>query len=154
MPKNHKKYVLSSLATVPASASKAGDITSAGRWVAGVGTEFKSDKTIVEGDWIFAGGEIRRIERIVSDESIYLEEAFTADIAVATALEVVKASRAREISLVNIGGATATVDGSNLIANASLSFDETMLYRGSQRDYPDPLVVDASTSDVDVLIVY
>ena len=49
---------------------------------------------------------------------------------------------------------TGVERGANLAAGGGLSFDETMLYRGVQRDYPDPLVVDASLSDVDVLIVY
>ena len=156
MPKNHTKYILSSEDTVPASAPRTGTIEVAldSQFVVGTGTEFKSDKRIVEGDWIFANGEVRRIERIISDESIYLEEAFTAAVDPATALLVTKASRAREISLVNIGGGAATIDGSALAAGGALIFDETMLYRGVQRDYPDPLVVDASLSDVDVLIVY
>ena len=161
MPKNHTKYILSSADatvpdTVPASAPRTGTIEVAldSQWVIGTGTEFKSDKRIVEGDWIFANGEVRRINRISSDESIYLEEAFTAAVTAGTALVVTKASRAREISMVNIGAGVATIDGSNLAAGGGLSFDETMLYRGVQRDYPDPLVVDASLSDVDVLIVY
>jgi len=154
MPKNYSKYVLGTLDTVPASESKDGTIITAGKYVTGVGTKFKSDKTIIEGDWIFAAGDMRRIERIMSDESAYLEEAFGSDIAVAEALVLTKASRAREISLFNSGGIATTIDGQPLAIGAGVSFAEENWYGGAQRDFPDPLLVDGATSSVDVLIVY
>jgi hypothetical protein len=163
MPKNHQNYIISAgqVDTVPAaSATKTGDIEVVGRWVTGNGTEFVSDKTIVEGDWIFVSydpgaGTVHRasrIERIASDESILLEDAFEDDVPAATSFKVTKASRAREMSVYNPDGG-ALVDGLALGAGAGLQFAEEMWYRGAQRDFPDPVVVDAVTA-VNVLIVY
>jgi len=154
MPRNSKEYVLSTLDTVPASQAKAGQTVSTdGRYVTGVGTSFKSDPNIVEGDWIFADGEVRRIERIMSDTSAYLDEAFTAPL-VADNLFITKASRAREISLVNVGGAATTINGTVFSAGVSKTYGEDTMYGGVQRDFPDPLVIDGATSAIEVLIIY
>ena len=99
----------------------------------------------------------------MSDTSLLLEDVPTNALTlietplVAEALFITKASRAREISLVNIGANSASVDGVALGSDAGMSFAEEMLYGGVQRDYPDPLVVDATINggtSIDVLIVY
>lgn len=155
MPRNSAEYTLTTLDTVPASVSKSGtvDIAAGSRWVVGTATSFKSDKSIVEGDWIFVGGELSRIERIVSDTSMYLEDPIVGPI-VAQPLVTVKASRAREISLANIGGAGALINGNAFAAGVVKTYGETEWYGGAQRDFPDPMIVDASGTTVEVLIVY
>ena len=156
MPRNSHEYILSSLDTVPASLPQAGQtVDSSGQYVTGTATLFKSDKTIVEGDWIFSpvNREVRRIERIMSDTSAYLDEAFSADLS-GEDLYIVKASRAREISLANTGGADSTINKTRFTAGVTKTYAEEMMYRGAGRDFPDPVVIEGNLSDIEVLIIY
>jgi hypothetical protein len=69
-------------------------------------------------------------------------------------LQIVKASRARYIDLANTGGASATIDGVTLANGLTLNLGKDPLYRGSQRDYVDPMVLDATGTSVTVSIQY
>jgi hypothetical protein len=158
MPKNFENYQIpaSSIDTVPASIVKAGTVDSDGRWVTGTGTSFKSDKGIIEGDWIFSvtEKEVRRIERIASDGSVYLEEPFSNPLS-GENLRITKASRARELNVTDTTGG-ASIEGVVQSAGGGFAFAEEMQYRGAQRDYPDPVIADATAAGgpFNVFIVY
>lgn len=154
MAKNSVNGELSAVDTLPLSSAATGTMSSDNttKWVFGVGTLFESE--FVDGDWIFdtTNNQLARIDRVISDTEIYLKDAFDTNVPVAIPFKKVAQSRAREISVTNIGGSDTTIDGATFKAGQNKSWQETMMYRGAQRDFVDPLIVDGSTSACSYLI--
>ena len=153
MPKNHSKYILTTLDTIPSSVAKTGTLISEGKFVTGTGTKFKSE--VLVGDWVFdeAQGEMSRIITIMDDEKMYIEDAFTVDLAGIPFISTAQ-SRMRELSIANRGGSNTTVDGEVFASLEVSTFGEEMMYKGAQRDFVDPVVVDGATSNITVQITY
>ena len=57
-----------------------------------------------------------------------------------------------EITRKDLGLFTATIDGVEFKANLSKSWEEHMMYNGTQRDFVDPVIVDGATSACSYLL--
>jgi hypothetical protein len=152
--KNSVNGELTTLDTLPLSSAATGTMSSdfTTKWVFGVGTAFESEFN--DGDWIFdtTNNQIARIDRVISDTEIYLVDGFEIDVPAPIAFKKVEQSRAREISITNVGGSDTTIDGVTFKAGLAKSWSEAMLYNGAQRDFVDPLIVDGATSACSYLI--
>ncbi len=142
--------------TVPASTTGTGTITTLGKAVIGVGTKFATE--MPAGSWIFNSAsspqEVRRVVTVTSDVLAYLSEAFTADIA-SIAPKIIKQEDAKCVSIaVSIMAASANgvLDGKVFPAGASVAFSKDSRDSSSQRDLVDPLIVDASGTNMLILI--
>lgn len=156
MAKNNIHYEIdTAIASVPADISKAGTLDSVDVKVTGTGTAFKSDGRIREGDWIYdpAQAELRKIKRIIDDENLVLEDAFTSDLS-GVAFRLTYQSRAKEISVTNVGLANATIDGGVFEAGISKSITKGSTTLTSQNSFVDPIVVDASSTVISVMEIY
>ena len=104
--KNSVNGELTTLDTLPLSSAATGTMSSdfTTKWVFGVGTAFESEFN--DGDWIFdtTNNQIARIDRVISDTEIYLVDGFEIDVPAPIAFKKVEQSRAREISITNVGG--------------------------------------------------
>lgn len=152
--KNSVNGQLTTLDTIPLSLTATGTMSSdfTTKWVIGIGTAFLSE--FKDGDWVFdtTNNQIARIDRVISDTEIHLEDAFEANIAAPIAFKKVAQSRTREISVTNVGGVDTTIDGVTFKANLSKSWEEHMMYNGTQRDFVDPVIVDGATSACSYLL--
>jgi len=148
--KNSIYYSITSKVTVPATATKTGTITTKGKNVVGTGTKFNSE--IKKGDWIadlVTNNELRIVTDVRDNLFLTIDSAFSADIGGAT-LTVVR-SRAKQISLANAGGATATIDGTTMAVGESVTYPKSNK-NPDGKDFIDPLLVNATGTTVKVQI--
>lgn len=129
--------------TFPASATKTGTITvpTTNTTVIGVGTLFTTELQV--GGWIcdIAHDEIRQITAIKSDTQLAIDHVFTNALA-AAALKYVGPSDSVELSVVF--AATGKVDGVSFPGNVGIAFSKASRDRSGQRDFVDPIIVDAT----------
>lgn len=101
------------------------------------------------GDWIvdLTQDEIRKITSVGDIHTATIDSAFTVDLAVATALVVVKKSpMPREISvLIPAGNGNGALDGQTLYAGVGVNASKMSRERGANTDGIDPIIVDATT---------
>jgi hypothetical protein len=148
--KNSAYYAVTTKVTVPATSTKTGTITTAGKNVVGVGTKFTTE--IKKGDWIadlVTNNELRVVTDVRDDLFLTIDSAFTADIAGAT-LTVVR-SRAKQVSLANAGGAAATIDGVTFAVGESVTYPKSNK-NPDGKDFIDPLLVNGTGTTIKVQI--
>ncbi|HTJ52631.1 MAG TPA: hypothetical protein VL443_24415 [Cyclobacteriaceae bacterium] len=73
--------------TIPIAVTSLGTITSGGKCVRGVGTQFTR---LLIGSYLYDGNVLRQIDYIVSDTMLFLKQAFPTDISVGIALKFVE----------------------------------------------------------------
>ncbi len=151
--KNSKFYqITSTKTTVPALSLKTGTIATVGTQLIGSGTSFLS--TIQKGDWIVdivTNNEVRKVVAKFSDTVAQIDSPFSVDIVAGAAFNVVR-SRAKHVQISNSGGASATIDGTTMVQGETITYSKAeKLPNGS--DFIDPLIVDASSTTVDVSIL-
>lgn len=145
---------ITGLTTIPAPVALTGTITSDGIVVTGSGTDFLNE--VKDGDWIWDSSqeEVRQVKSMsIRLQVLYLEEAFTADIAAPIALEVIPDSDLEEISLLNSGAIDATIDGNALGAGENVSFDKKAADARGRKGFISPKVVDGTGTTVRVLTI-
>ncbi len=151
--KNSKFYqITSTKTTVPALSLKTGTISTIGTQLIGVGTSFLS--TLQKGDWIVdivTNNEVRKVVAKFSDLVAQIDSPFSADIVAGAVFNVVR-SRTKHIQISNSGSASATVDGTTMVQGETLTYGKAeKLPNGS--DFIDPLIIDATSTTIDVSIL-
>ena len=139
MPKT-EYYDLTSADSVPASESGTGTYNSAGKRVTGTGTNF----TILrEGDYLVSSTEERviRIERILSDTTLILEESFPNNVS-GDDFDYVKATKAK-IILLSIGAKAddVKVDGTDLAEDDAITVECSEIDKKSGVNFVHPVYV-------------
>lgn len=149
--KNSNFYLLGAKDTVPASTTETGTIDTNGINVIGTGTLFKSE--LKTGAWLvsLAQDEVRKIMNIRDDGFMTIDSPFTADLAALTALVVCR-SRAKLVSITNVGGAPGAVDGVSIEIGETVSFPKSSK-NPDGKDFIDPLIVEPSGTTIKVLIL-
>lgn len=151
---------IAGVATIPAATLITGQITSDGLFVTGdanalfdvvdptTGTK-TARREFGIGDWIYdpGQGEVRRIKN-ADDRTkvIELEEAFTADIAIAINFQVIRDSIIKELSIVNTGIAAGVLDGQPFARGEEF----TAVIRDKNKRGVDPIVVDGTGTTLKV----
>jgi len=114
--------------------------------------------------WIYdaAQSEVRRVAYVGSNNTLQLEKAFTADLAGVAFVYVGGsatdpfAAMPREFSLTNAGPADATINGktNQFLDGLTVTNSEIMISRGGFRDRVQPIVLDATGTNVAVTLIY
>lgn len=150
--KNSRYYNLAAKDTVPASVAKTGtiDIAAGSKNVVGTSTAFKSE--LKPGDWIvdLAQDECRKVMDIRDDEFLTIDSAFTGAV-VGIAL-VVTRSRAKQVSVANVGGANGTSDGANIVPAQTLNYGKADK-NPDGKDFIDPIIVDPTGTTIQIEIL-
>lgn len=149
--KNSIFYQLTTHDVVPASSTKTGTIKTAGINVTGTGTLFLSE--VKPYDWIvdITNDEARKVMTRRDDLFLTIDFPFTADFAAGTTLKVVR-SRAKSVSIANVGGASATIDGSAFVQGETLTFTKSNKNPNGS-DFIDPIFVNATGTACDIQIL-
>lgn len=145
--KNSHYTVVGSLDTVPASALATGDITTDGAQVTGIATLFLSEVQV--GDWLFdkiTNNEIRRVTSIGSDTILYVDEAFSVDIAGAQAFRITRSV----LTFIGIGipaGATGFIDNTAVTEKTSMNWSSADNQSGVANIFVDPVVIEPTAGN-------
>jgi len=149
--KNSRYLALAAKESLPLSALKTGTISSAGNIITGVGTAFKSE--VRPGDWIVdlvTNDELRKVISITDDTHLIVDEEFTLVLPALSVIRTVR-SRAKMISVTNVGGANATLDGVNIIPGQTTTFPKSEKNPNGS-DFIDPIIVDPAATTITYII--
>lgn len=138
--------------SVPFNANGTGTIVTFGEAVVGTGTLFKTEMLV--GSYIVSEsqGECRRVRRVDSDTSAFLEIPFTIDL-VSAAPSLIKWFKAKPVEIIfNYVSGTVVVDGVTLTKSVTLS--KASRDRSSRKDFIEPIIVDSTSGVVEVTVQY
>lgn len=147
MAVNYKNVVTSSSTghdTFPASATKTGTISIAAgeTTVIGTGTLFTSELQNL--GWIcdIAHDEIRKITQIKDDTTLAIDHPFS-NVITGAALKYVGPSDSVELSIL-FSAVPGKIDGVTYPANVGIALSKASRDTSAQRDFVDPVIVDAT----------
>lgn len=134
------------------SALPTGTIGTEGIAVTGVGTKFLSEMPTGSVIVDLSAWEWRKVVRVDSDTLAYIEKAFSSDIAPSTTPQIIPSSiaRAKMISISTAGA--ALID--NKAFTGALSLPKSNNEISGRRDFVDPIIVDATSTSMQVSILY
>ena len=155
---NNQTTIITGKQSIPVSANKTGTISTVGTAVVGVGTKFITE--MPPGSFVvdLNAWELRRVASVSSDTLAYLVNAFSVDISAGTTPNLIHAAlpfpaRPAEIAI--------SIDGANpngLLFNQSfggeLDLSKAQRDRSSASDRVDPIIVDATGTFMNVLVIY
>lgn len=154
--KNTNYAYITDKRTVPFNETATGTCSTNGERVDGVGTAFRSEMRA--GSWLvdLANDEIRQVDRVESDTLAYLKQAFTSDLTIG-AFEIIKATETQVVSIsiqIPSGAAgNAEVDGSTFPKGTSMTFSKGDRDGNKSKDFVDPIIVDATGTAAQILIM-
>lgn len=141
--------------SIPLNSAKTGTIATYGLSVVGTNTLFLTE--MIAGSYIvdLTQWEVRRVERVDSDTSAVLSQAFTANISAGTTPSVIRKQIAspREISIA-IDSTSANGVLNNLAFSGSLTISKSSSDRTSQWDNIMPIIVDGTGTTIKASILY
>lgn len=156
--KNSNYLFITGNQTVPASANGTGTIQTVGNKVIGTGTLFLTE--MPAGSWLvdLSQDEIRRVvfDSTETNTQATLEQAFTSDIAALTTPNIISKEDANVVSIsvqIPAGQDNGTLDGQNFPSGTSVTFSKDSRDRSSARDLIDPVIVDATDTQMQILIL-
>ena len=136
--------------SIPFNANGTGTIVTHGIAVVGTGTLFKTE--LQAGSYLvdLTQNECRRVYRVDSDTSAFLEKPFTSDIA-SSAPKIIThiQAKVKEISLDT--SSACFIDGEAFTGILTLSRSGDS--QSTRRDLLDPIIVDASAGSMNVSII-
>lgn len=152
---NNDYDVITDKRSIPYSSAGTGTISTLGTGVVGAGTAFRSEAPA--GSWFvdLSQNELRKVKTVESDTVIYLEQAFSSDIAALTTPQIIhqKLTNVFEISvIIPLVDASGTANAFGKINNktfpSGLPYELSKAGRdeNSQRDFIDPIIVDATST--------
>jgi hypothetical protein len=114
--------------TIPDAVTREGTFKSTGKAVRGTGTQFTK---LLQGSYLYNGDVIRQIDHVVSDDLLFLKQAFPSDVSVATTVKVcerqffkrIYAKNTHESASVTIQEASLRPGDPVLNGGAPLSYD-------------------------------
>jgi hypothetical protein len=148
-------YYNNEIDTVPRSSTKTGTIETVGRHLIGTSTLFKTELPI--GSWVFSSSqlEVRKVISVDSDVKAELSNAFTIDIAAASALVAISFNDVKVVSIsVQIPSSAAAdgkIDNKTLPKGSSITFSKDSRDISGQNDSVDPLIVTATGTVAQVM---
>lgn len=151
------KYLDDVKTTIPESITGTGTIETIGTRVIGTGTAFRSE--IRKGSWIvdLTQDEIREVDSVESDTVAYIKQAFSADLPALTLLDKISATETSVVAISaqvpSSAAADATMDGEILPKGTSITFSKDSRDGNKSKDFIDPVIIDASGTTVQVLIM-
>lgn len=154
--KNTNYFYITDKRTIPFNETATGTCSTNGIRVNGVGTAFRSEMRA--GSWLvdLTNDEIRQVDQVESDTVAYLKQAFTSDLAIG-AFQIIKATSTQVVSIsVQVPSSAATgalVDGETFPKGTSLTFSKDGRDSNKSKDIVDPIIVDATGTGVQVLIM-
>lgn len=153
--KNSNYFLITDKRTVPFNQAGTGTLQTVGTTVKGTGTLFMTE--MPTGSWVvdLAQDQIRRVIRVDSDTRAYLSQAFTSNLAALTTVNVIPRNNDRAVSIsiqIPSSAADGEVDGQVLPAGTSITFSKDSRSHSGGRDLVDPIVVDATGTQMEVLI--
>lgn len=154
--KNTLFYLVTGAQTVPANIAGTGTIVTLGTAVQGTGTKFKSEMAV--GSWLVSqsANEIRKIKSVESDTLAYMEQALSVDLGSSTPA-IIPADKAKPVTIsvsVPAGLTAGTVDNVALAAGTGLTFSKDSRDHSAARDIVDPILVNGTSTTMQVLIQY
>ena len=138
--------------SVPAAAAGSGTITAVNNGqIVAAGGAFLTEARVGDYIYIKAQNAFRRIERIRSDDELYIDGPFSAPLAGA-AYHITPLSRLTGIGWLIGPGGPATIDGTVHIAGTNNDFDKSGkgASAGAGNKYIDPIDIDATGTEVTV----
>lgn len=136
--------------TFPLSATKTGTITvpNTSDRVIGTSTKFKSELQV--GGWIcdIANDEIRKITAILTDTNLTIDKPFSNNLSGAT-LKYVEPSIYTEISII-FNSVAGKIDGVACPPSIGFAYGKTGRDQSAQRDFVDPLIIDATGTSANI----
>lgn len=143
--------------SVPFNSNGTGTIETVGTAVKGTATLFTTEMPV--GSWLTdeAHNEVRKVLDVESDTLAYVGQAFSVDIAAMTTPSIIHAKNAKPVSIalqIPSGQANGTVDGEVFPAGTSISCSKDSRDHSAARDLIDPFIVDATGSQMQILIQY
>jgi hypothetical protein len=154
MAKDTNLISLTTQRSIPLESAGTGTITSVNneQKIVGVGTLFTEEVNIGDFIYIKSQNALRRVENIVNDLELTIDEPFAVALA-ADAFDVTPRPRYVEVSLDILPGAGALVDGVLVAAGKSVTFSKAGQSSSYGKRRLDPIDVDASGSPVTVLTI-
>ncbi len=155
--KNDKFYTIADdKQSIPVSASGTGTISTTGKAVKGVGTLFMSELRM--GSWLvdLTQNEVRKVIRTESNTLVFLDNAFTVNIAALTTPNIISNTKLniRQISVsIDPALANGEIDGTVLLAGAALEFGKPSDNSRNSFAFIDPLIADATGTEIQVTIL-
>jgi hypothetical protein len=152
---NNTYDVITDKRSIPYSSNGLGTISTSGITVVGVGTKFLSQMPMGSVLVDLNSWEWRKVLSVTSDTEATLTKPFTIDLAVLTVPNIIHETKLNnvEISLkVKDTDPDALLD--NKVFNGILTLSKASRETSSTRDFVDPIIVDASGTFMNVLIMY
>lgn len=154
--KNSNFYRITGKQSLPAASTKTGTIETVGTAVIGTGTSFLTE--IPVGSWIvdLAQDEVRKVIDVQSDTAATISNAFTADLAAATALSAIHERDTNVVSIsVSIKSALADgeLDGLVFTNGTGLTFSKDSRDVKAKNDFIDPIIVDGTGTVIQAMIL-
>ncbi len=154
--KNSLYYLVTGKQTVPANANGTGTIVTVGTAVEGTGTLFTTEMPV--GSWLvdMTQYEIRKVIRVDSDTRAYVSNAFTSDIST-VAPAIIPAAKAHPTAIavsVPAGLTAGKIDNVAFAPGSAISFSKDSRDHSAARDIIDPIIVDGTSTTMQILILY
>lgn len=142
--------------TIPFDLLKTGTIATIGKDVIGTGTLFTTQVKV--GDFLvdLTQNEVHKVVDISTNTLMHIQEAFGADIVAGTAIRISPSvPRPKEISLlIPSGGASGLIEGVTWVAGITWSSSKIGTYNNGRNDFINPIIADATGTNMLVTINY
>lgn len=152
---NNNYTVISDKRSIPFNSPLTGTISTIGNVVIGVGTKFRTELPV--GSWLLdlPNWELRKVMRVDDDFRVDLDHAFTADMAALTVGQAIHydIANAIEISIEVIASNPPAVLN-NASFSGILTLSKASSTRSGNNDRVDPILVDASATEMKVEVIY
>lgn len=154
-PKNSNYFLITDKRTIPFNQAGTGTLKTVGTTVLGTGTLFATE--MPAGSWVvdLTQDEVRRVTRVDSNTRAYLSQEFTVDLAASTAVDLIPRNNDRAVSIsvqIPAGSGDGEIDGQVMPEGTSLTFSKDSRSHSGGRDLVDPIIVDATGTEMQILI--
>ncbi len=149
---DNPRSINNAIETVPAWVAGTGTVTIVGDGFTGTGTAFTTDDV---GKWLYdpASTEFRLITDINPDLQMgHIQQPLTVDIVATASYNLIPRSRYVNISALNRGATSGTINGVTIIAGESWATDTSGRDVRGTGTFRDPIVVDATGTTFDISV--
>lgn len=160
MPTNYTKnqvYSITTLTSVPAESTGTGTIETVGKVINGAGTAFLTELPVGSYVLSLSAGELRKVVKVSSNVLAFLDNAFSFDIAAASALKYIPENKTHiaEISAIADAG-TGDFDINGVVWPDGIEYKASKVNRERQSnvDFIDPIILDGTGTTVKVSLIY
>ncbi len=141
--------------TIPFNSNGTGTIETKGSAVFGTGTAFKTE--MPAGSWLVVENddELRYVERVDSDTKAFLSQGFTSDISAGATPSIIPRKDVNVVAIsiqILSGLEDGEVDGEVFPNGSSMTFTKESRDKSGKRDVIQPIIVDATGTEMQVLI--